>query len=91
MNLEDTKKLINNVIQNEFIHIQDSQERNDSLNNAIINTKSIDADDLLKKLYEIAPEHKELIDKFENEFAGYWVELCKYYFKKRSCIRNNKS
>lgn len=82
MNLEDTKKIINNVIENEFNHIQDTQEMEDLRNNTKINTKSENAEDALKRLIEVLPEHKELIDKFESEFAGYWIELCRYYFKK---------
>lgn len=82
MELNKTKKLINNVIENEFDHIQETQERKDSLENTEIDTKSKNASDLLEKLLEVAPEHRELLDEFDSESAAYWQGLCMYYFKK---------
>lgn len=82
MNLEETKKLINNVIENEFNHIQETQENKESLNDAEINGYYEGASDLMDKLLEVAPEHKELIDCFDSELGNYWTALCRYYFKK---------
>lgn len=82
MNLEDTRKIINDIIQNEFNHIQENQEHEYVCNNIEINIKSKNTNEALNKLIEVAPEHRELIDKFENEFADYEVALCRYYFKK---------
>ena len=82
MDLQDTKKLINNVIENEFSHIQETQEYEDSLINSELNAKNKNIEEILKKLFEVAPEHKELIDKFDSEVASYWTDVCRYYFKK---------
>jgi hypothetical protein len=82
MNLEDTKKLVNGVIENEFNHIQEFQEDEDICSDMQIETLSKKADDLLKKLMEIAPEHKDLLDDFDSAAAGYWAYVCRYYFKK---------
>ena len=82
MNSQETKKLINNVIDNEFNHIQQSQEREESLNDMEIRAYYENTSDLMDKLLEAAPEHRELIDKFDSELCNYWTALCRYYFKK---------
>lgn len=82
MNLEETKKLIRNVIENEFNHILETQQSQDLLEDVEINKMSENSNNLLKKLFEVAPEHRELIDNFESESSAYWSELCRYYFKK---------
>lgn len=82
MNLEDTKKLIKNVIENEFNHILETQQSQDLLEEVEINKISENSSNLYKKLIEVAPEHRKLIDNFESESSAYWSELCRYYFKK---------
>lgn len=82
MSLEDTKKLMNNIIENEFSHIQEYQERPDLNDNIAISKKSQRNIEIIQTLLEVAPEHKVLICDLENVLASYWVDMCKYYFKK---------
>lgn len=82
MTLEATRKIINNVINNEFGHIQESQEREETLNDIEISARSKIYSELLNTLLEVAPEHGELIDKLDAESAHYWAAMCRYYFKK---------
>jgi len=82
MKLEETKKLINNVIENEFNHIQETQEREESLSDIEIDAHYQNSSDLLDELLKIAPEHSELIEKLDSELSSYWLLFCRYYFKK---------
>lgn len=82
MNLENVKKLINDVMDNEFKHIQETQEYEDSITNDEINIRSKKVNELIEKLLEAASEHTKLIEEFENEFSFYLVEISRYYFKK---------
>jgi len=82
MKLEETKKLINNVIENEFNHIQETQEREESLGDIEINAHYQNSSDLLDELLKVAPEHSELTEKLDAELSSYWSLLCRYYFRK---------
>ncbi len=82
MRMEEMRKLINNVIENEFNHIQEYKEHEETLNDAGIRAYYESVGNLLDELSEAAPEHKELIDKLDAEVTNYWSLLCKYYFKK---------
>jgi hypothetical protein len=79
---DEYMKLIDNIVENEFNHIQETEEREDSLKDPEINTKSKDAEALLLKLLGIAPEHRNLIDQSDGASTTYWTALCRYYFKK---------
>lgn len=82
MGNNEIKKLVNGVIENEFNHIQETQEREESLNDMEIRAYYESVDDLMDKLLQVVPEHRELIDKFDSELCNYWTALCRYYFKK---------
>lgn len=82
MKLQDSKRLINSVIGNEFRHIQETQSHEELKANVQIELESIVANSILKKLLEIAPEHKDLLNKLDNEVSTYWADVCEYYFKK---------
>lgn len=82
MKYNDYMKLINNIVENEFYHIQQSEEYEYSLKDPELSKRRTDADNLLHELFEITPEHEDLIDKYEVESAAFWTTLCMYYFKK---------
>ena len=82
MTLEAQKKIINCVINNEFINIQDTQEYKETLEDINISGRSKKYGDSLDKLLEVAPEHRELINQLDSESAAYWVTMCRYYFTK---------
>lgn len=82
MDNNEIKKLINGVIENEFSHIQERQEREDTIKDFEINAWNEKTAELCQKLFEVAPEHSKLIDEFDSASAAYWSMLCRYYFKK---------
>lgn len=82
MNLEDTKKLVNGVIENEFNHISECKEHEEVLADTELSMLQKTADELMNKLCEAAPEHAKLIDEFDSALTNYWTTLCRYYFKK---------
>lgn len=82
MNLQDTKKLINNVIENEFRHIQETQEVIDLKEDKTLTEESNKAEELFKKLLKVMPEHKELLDEYYCSLTEFWSDYAKYYFMK---------
>ena len=82
MNLDYTKKLINNVIENEFQHIQETQELNDLKEDKALDEESSRADELFKKLLKVMPEHKELLDEYYSAMNSFGVDFARYYFRK---------
>lgn len=81
MNLEDTKKLVNNVIKNEFRHISESKEFDDFNADVEISSSSEQMEKLFKQIKELLPESFELIDALESEITDYCTAASKYYFK----------
>lgn len=82
MNLEDTKKLVTNVIENEFRHISEYEEYEDFNADIDINSSSQKIDNLLEQLFDLLPENKDLIFELESEFGDRTTAACKYYFEK---------
>jgi len=82
MNLDDTKKLINSVIENEFQHIQETQEVIDLKEDKTLTGESNQVEELFKKLLKIMPDHKELLDEYYCASTTYWSDYAKYYFMK---------
>ena len=82
MKFDDYMKLIDNIVKNEFSHIQTNEEPKDSLKDPEIIKRKEDTNALLEKLFEVAPEHSDLIDQYDGESTAFWTTLCMYYFKK---------
>ncbi len=82
MNLDDTKKLINNVIENEFQHIQNTQEFNDLNEDKDLDEESRKADELFKRLLKVMPGHEELINDYYDATTSFAVDFARYYFRK---------
>lgn len=82
MDLENTRSIINNVINNEFDHIQETQEDKEISKDIKISERSKKYNDLLNELIKVVPEYGDLIDELDAESAVYWTMLCRYYFKK---------
>ena len=81
MKHEEVKKMINNVIDNEFNHISQYREFNDFNSDVEISSAREKMDKLLKKITELAPENFELTNSLESEFANYRTAASRYYFK----------
>lgn len=81
MKLEDTQKLINNVIENEFRHISQYKENHDFNADVEISSTSEKLNKLLRKMRELVPENFELINELDSEIADYCNAACRYYFK----------
>lgn len=83
MNFEDTKKLINNVIENEFRHIQEYKEL-EALNEDKKRLEEYNkAAELLKNILEVVPEeYRDMIGEYEVLTNDVWLDYCRYYFNR---------
>lgn len=82
MKLEETKKLIDNIINNEFNHVQNENLKGmDDLKRY----KKIEeeTDEIQRKLYELLPsEHHHLVDEWESKETERDCIEIRHYFKK---------
>ncbi len=81
MNLEINKKIVNSVIENEFLHISEFKEHEDLKENKELVNSDNEKDKIYEKLYEVAPGHNELIDELQSAECNYWCMIARYYFK----------
>ncbi|NFT07936.1 hypothetical protein FDF26_12855 [Clostridium botulinum] len=81
MNLKTNKKIVNSVIENEFYHILECKEVADLAENQEVVDIDNKRDEILEKLYKVAPEHDELIGDYESVECEYWTRVIRYYFK----------
>lgn len=82
MKYEETKKLIENIIENEFNHIQDYEERKfiDTDKEQIELTK--ESEKLFEQLFESVPkEYQNLLNEYYSAVLCEWVNMCRFYFK----------
>jgi len=82
MKYEEMKKLIGNVIENEFNHVQEYQER-EFVDTDKEQMKLNEASEkLFEKLHEDVPkEYQRLLDDYCSAVLSEWVNLCMFYFK----------
>ncbi|NFN17443.1 hypothetical protein FDB52_00755 [Clostridium botulinum] len=81
MKLEETKKLINNIIENEFHHISEFKEFEDLKENKEIVNINNEKKKIIRKLLEVASEHSDLILDYESAECDYRCMVARYYFK----------
>jgi len=82
MKHEEIKKLINNVIENEFNHIQEYQEREFVDTDKEQMELTEESEKLLKQLHENIPEeYQKLLDDYSSAVLYEWVNMCRFYFK----------
>ncbi|WP_346929193.1 hypothetical protein [Clostridium sp.] len=82
MKYEETKKLIENIIENEFNHVQDYEERKftDTDKEQIELTE--ESEKLFDQLFENMPkEYQELLNAYSDAVLYDWVNMCRFYFK----------
>ncbi len=82
MKYEEITKLINNVIENEFNHVQECDERDfaDADKEQIELTQI--AEKLFKQLCEDMPEEcQKSLDEYYAATTQEWINLCKFYFR----------
>lgn len=82
MKYNDYIKLINDIVENEFNHIEEGNLKGmDELDKYKEISKEVD--NIQKKLFEVLPdEYKDLVDDWDTKI---WEMLCmqiRYYFKK---------
>ncbi len=82
MKYEEVSNLVGAIVENEFNHIQNYEERG-----------FIDTDKEQKELTEVSEklfkqlskdmseECKELLDDYCSIVSGEWINMCKFYFK----------
>ncbi len=81
MNLKTTKKIVNSVIENEFLHISEFKEYKDLKENKEIVNIDNEKDKIYEKLYEVTSDNNELIDDLQTAECNYWCMVARYYFK----------
>ncbi len=82
MKYEEVKKLVNSVIENEFDHVQEYQERKfiDTDKEQLELTET--SEKLFKKLCEGMPkEYQKLLDEYYSATGSEWINLCMFYFR----------
>ena len=83
MKYEDLRKLINNVIENEFQHIQNYEEKDFSDTDKEQKELEDKTTEVFEKLLKSIPEeYRKLIDEYSSAACYEWVNLCRFYFKK---------
>ncbi len=81
MKYKEIKKMINNVIENEFRHISEFREKGDFDSDNDITESMNEVDNAIKRLQELLPEQYSLISELESQFTNYCTAACKYYFR----------
>ncbi|GEA33607.1 hypothetical protein [Clostridium diolis] len=81
MRMEELRKLINNIIGNEFDHISEFKEKEDFDSNDTIKELSEKVNDVLDKLNELLPDQQDLIGELDDLYSNYCTNACKYYFR----------
>lgn len=82
MEYKDIKKLTENIIENEFQHIQENGERNfiDTDKEQIELTG--ESERLFKELFDNTPkEYQKLLCDYYAAVSADWVNMCRFYFK----------
>lgn len=82
MEYKEITKLINNVIENEFNHVQEYRER-EFMDTDKEQIKLNEASEkLFKQLLEGIPEeYKEQLNDYNDALLNEWTNLCIFYFK----------
>ncbi|MBN1053071.1 hypothetical protein FDB75_06500 [Clostridium botulinum] len=81
MTHKETKKIFDQIVNNEFLHISEFKEYEDlKENKEIVNIKN-EKEKIYEKLYKVAPGHSDLIDDLDSAECDYWCMIARYYFK----------
>ncbi len=82
MKYEEIKKLIKNVIDNEFMHVQESEERRFIDTDKEQMELTEESEKLLKQLHENIPEeYQKSLNEYNDALISEWVNMCRFYFK----------
>lgn len=82
MKYEEMKDLINNIIENEFNHVQEYREKEfTNEDEEQLKLEKISRN-LLNELYKNIPkECHGLLGGFDDAVTNVWLNLCMFYFK----------
>lgn len=80
---QEKKQLFDEIINNEFCHISEYEELQDTNDNKEI----VEADSLVKKITDeifkiVDFKLEELVDDLQTAEIDYWTLIARYYFKK---------
>lgn len=82
MNIQETKKLIDNVIENEFEHIQEYKEVDDLNKDQVRKEQAEKVSKLFSDLLDSIPkEYAKQVENFYDQVIHEWSCYCRYYFK----------
>ncbi|HBJ1646721.1 TPA: hypothetical protein LA462_001204 [Clostridium botulinum] len=82
MNLKTNKKIVNSVIENEFLHISEFKEHEDLKDNIEVVTADNKITQLTDTLFKnVSQECGILLDDLQSAECNYWCMIARYYFK----------
>lgn len=82
MKYEEIKKLAENIIENEFQHIQENGERNFTDTDKEQIELSGESERLFKELFDNTPkEYQKLLYDYYAAVSADWINMCRFYFK----------
>lgn len=82
MKYEEIKKLAENIIENEFQHIQENGERNFIDTDKEQIELAGESERLFKELFDNThKEYQKLLDDYYSAVTTEWVNMCRFYFK----------
>ena len=82
MRYEEMKDLINNIIENEFNHVQEYREKEFLSEDKEQLQLSETSRKLFNELYKIIPkDYQHLLSDFDDIVVNLWVNICMFYFK----------
>ncbi len=82
MKYEEMKKLVENIIENEFNHVQDCKERKFTDTDKEQMELTEESEKLFKQLFESVPkEYRSLLNDYYSAVSCEWVNMCRFYFK----------
>lgn len=82
MNYENKRKLVKNIIENEFNHVQSSREGVFAETNLEQEQLNKTSTDILNKLRDsLSKEQEVLLMDLEEAISDEWINLCRFYFE----------
>lgn len=82
MKYDEAKKIVDGIVENEFIHIQRLKENEFSNIDTDQEQLSKNATEIFEELRStLSKEQEELLFDLEFAITDEWTNLCKFYFK----------
>lgn len=82
MKYENFKNIVDEIVKNEFIHIQETLEKDFIDTDLDYRQKTLITEEIYKYLEKnTSIEQQILIGNLEDSISSEWIELCRFYFR----------